>query len=228
MVQRDYILRQIEQLGMAYGALVRSAEERKGLQYRVAGEPFDQALRQHFGLDAETVRARPAEDLIGTIRLESSAFEGPGVVADKLALLAALVREQADLDAAQGDDDEAAIGRLKSVQLFLTALVDEGASSDFAARAIDPLLELLAAYELPREVKELLWRYAEQTGEYARAEDWLFVLLDNDPDALDAGIAFYERLGHFSDEELARGNLPRAEVAAGLAELRERRGGAGA
>jgi hypothetical protein len=224
MVQRDYILRQIEQIGTAYGALVRSAEERKGLQYRVAGEPFAQALRQHFGLDTETVRARSAEDLIGTIRLESSSFEGNGIVADRLALLAALVREQADADAALGDDDEAALGRQKALQLFLTVLVEEGSSSDFAARAIDPLLDLLAAYELPREVKDLLWRYAEQSGDFAGAEDWLFALLDDDPGALEDGLAFYERLGHFSDEELAQGNLPRAEVAAGLAELRERRG----
>jgi hypothetical protein len=225
MVQRDYILRQIEQLGMAYGALVRSAEERKGLQYRVAGEPFDQALRQHFGLDTETVRARSAEELIDAVRLESSAFEGPGVVADRLALLAALVREQADLDAAQGDDDEAAIGRLKALQIFMTVLVTEAASSDFASRAIDPLLDLLAAYELPREVMGLLWRHAEQSGDFARAENWLFALLDDDPGALDDGIAFFERLTHFGDEELARGNLPRAEVLSGLAELRERRAG---
>jgi hypothetical protein len=223
MVQRDYILRQIEQLGSAYGALIRSAEERKGLQYRVAGEPFDEALRQHFGLDGETVRERSAEELIGTIRLESSAYEGRDVVADRLALLAALVREQADRDAEQGDADEAAIGRLKALQIFLTVLVEEGASSDFAARAIDPLLELLAAYELPREVKELLWRYAEQLGDFARAEDWLFALLDEDPGALEQGIAFYERLARLDDDELARGNLPRAEVAASHAELWARR-----
>jgi hypothetical protein len=223
MVQRDYILRQIEQLGSAYGALIRSAEERKGLQFRVAGEPFDEALQQHFGLDGEAVRARSAEALIGAIRLESSAFDGRGVVVDRLALLAALVREQADSDAAAGDDDEATLGRLKALQIFLTALVEEGASSDFASRAIEPLLESLAAYELPREVKDLLWRYAEQVGNFARAEDWLFALLDDDPDSLERGIDFYERLGHFGDEELARGNLPRAEVAAGLAELRARR-----
>lgn len=227
MVQRDYILRQIEQLGMAYGALVRSAEERKGLQYRVGGEPLDQALRQHFGMDSETVRTRSAEELIGTIRGESSAFEDREVVGDKLALLGALVREQADLDAAQGDDDEAAIGRLKALQLFLTVVVEEGVSSDLAARGIDPLLELVAAYELPRGVMDLLWRRAEQAGDFARAENWLFALLDEDPGALERGIDFYERLRHFSDEELVQGNLPRAEVAAGLAELRERRGGGG-
>jgi hypothetical protein len=225
MVQRDYILRQIEQLGMAYGALVRSAEERKGLQFRVGEEPIEQALRQHFGLSVEAMRARSADELIGAIRLESSAFEGRGVVAHKLTLLAALVREQADLDAAQGDADEAAVGRLKALHLFLTVLVEEGDSSDLATYAINPLLDLLETYELPREVKDLLWRQAEQAGDFARAEDWLFALLDEDPGELERGIAFYERLGHFNDEELVQGNLPRAEVAAGLAELRARRAG---
>ncbi|MFN8516836.1 MAG: DUF6483 family protein [Chloroflexia bacterium] len=74
---------------------------------------------------------------------------------------------------------------------------------------------------------DLLWRQAEQAGDFARAENWLFALLDEDPGALERGIDFYERLRHFSDEELVQGNLPRAEVVAGLAELRARRGGVG-
>ena len=119
--------------------------------------------------------------------------------------------------------EEAAIGRLKALHIFLTVLVEEDAASEYAGGAVEPLLDALTSYELPPPVKELLWHHAEQSGDFARAEDWLFALLEEHPDALEPGIAFYERLIHLADDELARGDLPRAEVAASLAELRARR-----
>jgi hypothetical protein len=223
MGQRDYILRQIEQLGSAYGALIRSAEERKGLQYRAVGETADQTLRQHFGLSMATAKERSAEELIGLVRMGSSVYAGDGTVGDRLTLLAAILRDLADSDAAAGDIEESAIGRMKALQIFLTVLIEEDTASEYAAGAVQPLLDVLASYEFPSTMQNLLWRYAEQAGDFARAEDWLFALLDEDPGALEQGIAFYERLTHFTDDELVQGNLPRAEVAASLAELRTRR-----
>ncbi len=223
MGQRDYILRQIEQIGSAYGALIRSAEERKGLQYRAVGETAEQTLRQHFGLSMATAKERSAEELIGLARMGSSVYAGDGTVGDRLTLLAAILRDLADSDAAEGNVEEAAIGRIKALQIFLTVLIEEDVASEFASGAVEPLRDVLGSYELPPAVKELLWRYAEQSGDFAGAEDWLFALLEEDPGALEQGIAFYERLTHFTDAELAQGNLPRAEVAASLAELRTRR-----
>jgi hypothetical protein len=40
------------------------------------------------------------------------------------------------------------------------------------------------------------------------------------PDLLDLGASFYQRLLDLSDDALMAGNLPRAEVEAGLAEFR--------
>jgi hypothetical protein len=40
------------------------------------------------------------------------------------------------------------------------------------------------------------------------------------------GISFYERLRSQTDASLAEGNLPRAELEAGLVELRQRKAGA--
>ena len=41
--------------------------------------------------------------------------------------------------------------------------------------------------------------------------------------ALNFGISFYERLLGLTDSQLADGNLPRAEVEAGLQELRDKK-----
>jgi Family of unknown function (DUF6483) len=69
-------------------------------------------------------------------------------------------------------------------------------------------------------------RHYEQAGEHARAEDALFNMLDAGPantELLDFGIGFYQRLLRLDDETLEVGNLPRAEVNAGLAELNQRK-----
>ena len=66
----------------------------------------------------------------------------------------------------------------------------------------------------------------ERTGQFGKAEDALFAILDSDVTgdlALNFGISFYERLLGQSDARLIEGNLPRVEVEAGLAELRDRK-----
>src|SRR3954451_18363 len=228
MVQRDYILRLIEHLGPGAAALLRSAEQRKGHQYREASRTIDQALRQTFGLDSEAVRGLSAEELVALLGLGRSARLGSEVFGEKLILLASLLGEQADLDAAQNDPEGSAACALKSLQLFLTAITGEAAidslSAERAVAAIESLLPRLAAYELPTPTKRQLWQHYERSGAFANAEDWLFALLDDDPAALPDGIAFYDRLARCTDQELAHGNLPRDEVAAGRAELRARQG----
>lgn len=79
---------------------------------------------------------------------------------------------------------------------------------------------------LPLNTNAMLMRHYEQAGEFARAEDALFGVMDAGPDRielLDFGAAFYRRLLELSDGALTAGNLPRPEVRAGLAELDARK-----
>ena len=69
-------------------------------------------------------------------------------------------------------------------------------------------------------------QYYEYLGEFGRAEDALFAMLEQEPAnpaLIDFGLAFYERLRRQTDASLEAGNLPRAEVEAGLAELGQRK-----
>jgi hypothetical protein len=71
-----------------------------------------------------------------------------------------------------------------------------------------------------------LMEHYERTGQFGKAEDALFAILDGDVDndlALNFGISFYERLLGKSDAQLTDGNLPRNEVEASLQELRDRK-----
>jgi hypothetical protein len=91
---------------------------------------------------------------------------------------------------------------------------------------IETLRTLLADTPVPPALLALLMQHYERAGEYAKAEDTLFELLDADPGnrtVLDFGTAFYHRLLQQSDADLARANLPRAEVEEGLKNLQQRR-----
>jgi hypothetical protein len=71
----------------------------------------------------------------------------------------------------------------------------------------------------------MLMLYYEHAGEFAKAEDELFAMLDAEPDndtLKGFGITFYQRLLAQSDAALEAANLPRAEVEEGLKELQAR------
>lgn len=219
MMQRDYILRLIEQLGQVWAILYTLVS--KG-QIAEALLVIDQALQRLVGFSLAEAEALSADDLIALIRLSGSRLE-ESIVADQLTVLASLLREAADAYAIQGDPDRADNQRLKALHLFLAALTGNGSpSSPQVAEAVEPLLEQLSEYELPARVKDLLWQHFERVGQFAKAEDWLFELLEDDqaePDTVERGIAFFERLLERSDAELVQGDLPRDEVLAGLAQL---------
>jgi hypothetical protein len=65
---------------------------------------------------------------------------------------------------------------------------------------------------LPPETQAALMQHYERTGEYAKAEDMLYSLLEvhiDDAEILRFGMGFYQRLLRCSNSELAEGNLPR-------------------
>jgi hypothetical protein len=91
---------------------------------------------------------------------------------------------------------------------------------------VETLKEALQGSRLPLRTHAMLMQHYERTGEFAKAEDALFAMLDTGPsnDAImDFGIAFYQRLLTQSDAALNEANLPRAEVEEGLKELQHRR-----
>jgi len=71
---------------------------------------------------------------------------------------------------------------------------------------------------LPLKTLALLVQHYERLGEFGKAEDALFTMIETEPKhsgLLDFGIAFYHRLQTKSDASLITGNLPRSELEAG-------------
>jgi len=84
----------------------------------------------------------------------------------------------------------------------------------------------LADAPLPLPTQAALMQHYERTGQFAKAEDAFFSILEEQPDnaeLLDFGIEFYKRLEGQPDDNLIVGGLPRDEVKSSLAELQSRR-----
>jgi len=216
MIRRDYILRMIEQLTQALAGARRRTEAG---QYVEAGAELDQVFRELTGMGADAVAKLSETELLAQLTLDAPTL----VVREKTLILVGLLQEAGQVRAAQERDAEAESCWLKALNLLLTIKLQDAEFEfpEFVPK-IDLLRDQLRDATLPLQTLAALWRHYETIGAYARAEDVLAALLEAQPDntaLLAEARMFYERLLRQSDYALESGNLPRAEVEAGLAGL---------
>jgi hypothetical protein len=219
MLQRDWLMRQIEQAGRILGAII--AKVRSGQTTDVLGL-FDQAYRPLLGVGSAALPYLSDEQLLDMLR--------PGGSPDdrRWPVLARLLAVEADIHERRGSGGEA-LPRWRRAMLLLNRLggerqPDPGLAAEVAGR--------LRAYRLQPATRVEVARLYEGAGRYADAEDTFFEGLD-EADAAPAGaggaggeellvdeaIAFYRRLLGLDDGALEAGGLPRDEAQAALAEL---------
>ncbi|MGH8023721.1 MAG: DUF6483 family protein, partial [Limisphaerales bacterium] len=215
MFRRDYLLRQIEEF---VALLARLAGLKRTGQWGDASSMAGSQFKALAGADIGELLQMSDTELIARLA------EGDAVVGmrEKISMAARLFLEQGDIYRGQGKIEESHACYLKGLHLLLNVMANEPAA---ARRDYLPPLEtfLIGLHDstLTLETNAMLMRHYEQLGEYAKAEDSLFRMLDAEPDnveLLDFGIGFYQRVMRLKDEPLELGNLPRAEVTAGLAE----------
>jgi len=220
MLRRDYILRMIEEFAQA---LARIRSLKKGQKWNEASEALDAEFQRLIGDGAQAVARLSETELLARVMQDGPTH----LMRDKTLMLTTLLKEAGDV--AAGEDREAA-GRecyLKALHLLLETLArgDVFEYPDFVPK-VEMLVAVLQTAPLPARTHALLMQHYERTGEFAKAENALFALLDAEPDnqrIVDFGIAFYQRLLRQSDAALANASLPRPEVQEGLKELEGRR-----
>lgn len=214
MTQRDYILQLAEEVGRALAQIIY---QRQIQDYSAAHDLIDEQFHQLLGMGTDFIHAVPEDTLVSML----TSFGTLDI--DKCLLLATLLKVEGDIYEDQADSNSSYYSYLKSLNLFLEALLYEGISRNAGNfPEIGILLNKLDAYELPQRTNELLFRYFEQTGKLAKAEDVLHEILEADEvsdELLENGIAFYRRLRSKSDAELKAANLSREEVEEGTARL---------
>jgi hypothetical protein len=205
-------MRVIEQLGVAMARIVALKQNN---QAHEALKEIEQACEKYIGLDPRVIEAASGEALLGLMSMGGK-FDPRRAV-----LLGELLREEGELYGMESMAERSYWGYTRSLWLFL-----ESMNQDPALRTPDNIedtrfvLGKLARYELSPELKSRLFCYYEWTGEFDKAENMLFDLLDRDRHTWGGkGMEFYKRLGAKSDSELARGGLPREELELGMKEL---------
>jgi hypothetical protein len=220
VIRRDYILRMIEEF---IQTLARISALKRDQRWQEAGGVVDEEFQRLIGAGAQTVaRLTETELLARLIRGEPTQ-----AVHDKTLMLTALLKEAGDVAARQERAEESLSCYSKGLHLLLETLAHEEVSTfpDFVPR-VEMFTAALRGSPLTLETQALLIRHYERSGEYAKAEDALFAMLEAEPAnpaLVGFGVSFYERLQGQSDASLAAGNLPRPELEASLAELRARK-----
>src|SRR2546423_7809101 len=212
MIRRDYLIKLVQELS---AVLLRIVSLKNRREFAAALHEIDCALERYLGLPAREAVPQNLDHV-----LDLCSREG-GPISDSLKLLADIFYEQGDVLRLQKSDAYAR-AHLLALGLYLEAVRTGFVSLDLLQR-IDELVQQLGDTSLPAPVLRRLFRYLEERGLYATAEDALYEWLDLDePNALKEGLAFYDRLLNMPLEDLARGNLPRSEVEDGRKALVER------
>jgi hypothetical protein len=221
MIRRDYIIRMIEEFAEALRRIRALKEQGKQGEAAVL---TDEEFKRITGIDSEALLKLSETELLARL-IQSDAMHAVRV---KMFFLTTLLKEAGDIAAAEGRVEESRACYLKGLHLLLDSLARGDA---FELPEFVPKVELFVGVqdEMPAQTYALLMEHYERTGQFGKAEDALYGILDGEEGndyALNFGISFYERLLGHTDVQLIEGNLPRAEVEAGLGELRGRRSAA--
>lgn len=213
MFRQDLVLRIIDQFGLFWGRIVRDL--RAGL-FPSTRATLDQTYEEVLGLAPDAVRILSTPELLARMQFEVP----PDVGRERGYILATLLDGEAQLVEQQQDEDGAAQFRQKVLEMLLALALqfEQQVPPDYAP-PLEHVLAALEDYQLPPSTNRLLFRYYEQIGAYASAEDRLFELyeqLPGDQALIAQGEAFYRRLQSYSEAQLQAGDFSRREVKDGL------------
>jgi hypothetical protein len=211
VITRDYFLRMIHQLAQVIAKVLKLGEVK---QYTEALDEVQHSSKQLLGMDLQLLTSLSDSEFIRLLSLGERFEVEKCVVAAKLLGLIGEVQER------QADENGKYRSYTTALSLYLELLFWESETlpKEYFDE-IDVLINKLSSYELSSGLLQKLFRYYDFIRRYDAAENVLFDLIQQDSGFGVEGVRFYERLRTKSDEELERGNLPRNEVEAGLAEL---------
>lgn len=212
MLRRDYLVRMIEEMTEILGKVFGLKQERK---FTEALWQLDDLYKKQFRLSNDLLRSLSAKDIVEIFHT------GGKLEADKLQNLAYLMKEEGNLLIAAGQQDEGTFTLMKSLHLLITA-AQAGADRTLwqLDDQIDQLITDLHKYRLPKETEQLRLQYEEAAGRYGRAEDIIYIMLQEEWITKEEAISFYERLLQMDEATLSQGGLPVVEVHEALHELR--------
>ena len=219
MIRRDYILRMIEEFAQA---LARIQSLKRSQSWGEAAAALDAEFKRLIGDGAQAVARLSEADLLARLMQDGPTH----VVRDKTLMLTTLLKDAGEIAVAEDRLDEGRECYLKALHLLLEGLATEEVFDcpEFVPK-VEMLKEALQSAPLSLRAHAMLMQHHERTGEFAKAENALFAMLDAEPDngaIVEFGVGFYKRMLEQSNTALADGGLPRAEAEEGLNEFLQR------
>ncbi|MBL6766113.1 MAG: hypothetical protein ISQ14_14250 [Verrucomicrobiae bacterium] len=219
MIRQDYILRLIEKFGQILNQIVTHT---RAQNLDEAKELIARTTEELVGLSVDSVAALSESKLVSLLIAGLPHHEAR----QRSFMLVTLLNEAADNAGRLGDAAGERVLKLKALNLLLAIgqFAEEDVAPQYAPK-VDGLLSELGEAPLPPRTLVGLVQHYELYGMLAKAEDRLFDLIEAVDDrrpALELANGFFRRQLAKDDEELARGELPRAEVEEGLMEVEKR------
>lgn len=213
MIERDYFMRMINVL-TAMIARVLFLKNTK--EFPKALFDIQTTGKTLLGIDGDFARQLSPSQIMMLFGSDLT------VAVPKSYVAAVLFKQEADVRALMGEQEA-------SVQLYIRSLIllldvfewNKGLIEPNHPAIIDELIHILKDYVLPVELLEKQMRFHESLGQYDKAENVLYEILEVKPEFRAEGLLFYERLLARTDDQLQQGGLPRDEIVEGIAQLRK-------
>ncbi len=214
MLSEDYLMRLIR---LATQALAKILGLKAAGLYTDALYLIDQMLEQVVGLKADLINNVEDDSVIAMLTRDGK------LDTDRLLIAAELIKEEADILAAQKQVAESHWRYLRCLNFYLDVVLDGGPTElPTPVEQIDALTAMLDEKDLPVETQFSLYAYYEGAGRYAQAGAALERLLQathTQEDLLEERREFYQRLASKTDAELGKGGMTRKEVEAALTQI---------
>lgn len=209
MIKNDYAAKNVEEFNDIIDKL-------KYLNYKPEDslELIDASFKKFFGFSSNFANSVSIEDLKEMLKTHGR------IDGTKYIIAASLIKEEGIIYNKLSKHEEDFPRYLNSFNLFLKIyLNDEDTYIKDYIDSSDYVAERLIEYPINSNTKLSLFKYYEKRGHFAKCEDIIYELMDDEADNKkykDMTIDFYTRLLEKTDEELEAGNLPREEVIDGL------------
>jgi hypothetical protein len=207
MIQKDYIMRMIEQMGKILAKVLLNKEE--GRQEEAIKE-IDNSFGALFGIDLKLLITLPNKNIaeLFGISNDKSTRSVKCLIAAKLFYNKLQLRNDISTEEYQEIIH-------KALGLYLRGMLNIGYTEINLTEYIEDIRSIVKNLNgnLSTEEMSLLFGFYKQLKEYNKAEDYLFHLKDaNYPNIKQIGLAFLRELEKNDVNELAQAGLTSAEV----------------
>ena len=214
MLQRDYLMKMTQMLATVLTKVLFNKENKN---YMEAEKDIESAAKTLVGLDLNLLKILNVEDVLKLMKTSD-------VYAGRCLISAELLKEYGDILGEKERINESIDIYIKSLWLYLeTILTRELPEPEAYYDRINFMIKNLTTPETDTDLKLKIFQYFEFSGQYSKAEDVLFELMDTDTEGIkDKALKFYERLQKKTDEELGKGNFSHGEVEESIEEINSR------